>query len=362
MTVTPQDLGPGVGVSARSREPWLAASLSLLLPGVGHLYAGRRVRGVVVILAAVALGALTVGTVLHPRCPLWPAMVLALLGTGLTVLSIVDAHRTARAANTEAVEGQRRSHKDGWVAVFLTGILPGVGHFYLGRIAWGLLFLMGWLVLGVILPSPKGASAAFVLSAAVMALVRAVACYHAFLAAPARRSPRRHAAAFAVAAGLHVFVPCAAAHGAKTFWVEAFAVSGGSMEPTLNHGDCILTAKCRYVPRRDDVVAYRPPGRPGPVYVQRIVAVGGDVVVIQGERFLVNGRPADDRPTAVPAFANAACPCRTPYTVPEGHVFVLGDNRERAFDSRYTGPVPVKDVLGRATKIYWPPARAGPVQ
>jgi signal peptidase I len=51
-----------------------------------------------------------------------------------------------------------------------------------------------------------------------------------------------------------------------------------------------------------------------------------------------------------------------PYTVPEGTVFVAGDNSPMSFDSRFFGAIPLEDVIGRAYKIYWPPWRAGPLE
>jgi len=152
----------------------------------------------------------------------------------------------------------------------------------------------------------------------------------------------------------------------RTFVVEAFEIPSGSMRPTLQEGDCILALKPVYglkmpwtgrvlvpvaEPERGDVVVFDAPPTPGQDYVKRVVAVAGDTVETRNGRLRVNGRPlADD-----PGRYDPAAPKGDfgPVRVPPGKLFVMGDNRNHSFDSRYWGFVDLEAVRGRAVAIYW---------
>ena len=168
-------------------------------------------------------------------------------------------------------------------------------------------------------------------------------------------------------------------------------VPTGSMEPSILIGDTILVNKLAYdlkvpyttwritswdEPARGDVVVFYSPVD-GTRLVKRVVAVGGDTVQMVDGRLIVNGTPATYVPlaasvvTQLPPAARAAGAFAVerigagahpvmaqpnlratrdfgPVAVPPGHSFVLGDNRDVSFDSRFFGPVPMDRVLGRA--------------
>ena len=148
----------------------------------------------------------------------------------------------------------------------------------------------------------------------------------------------------------------------RSFVAHAFHVESGSMEPTLVPGDRILVNKLADSPSRFDLVVFN---RPDGDLVKRVVALEGETVYFDeglvkiGDKWLQepylfagtgtyvrSGIPNCD-PTA--GFdGTSAC------TVPEGHVFVLGDNRSVSFDSRNFGPVPRDDVIGSAVFQFWP--------
>ncbi len=148
----------------------------------------------------------------------------------------------------------------------------------------------------------------------------------------------------------------------RPFVVEAFRIPTESMVPTLEVGDRVLANKFIYrftEPERGDVVVFRSVAGDGQTLIKRVAGVEGDEIRVQGGALFVNGETQDE------PYLNQEIPdTSTPYgpqTVPEGHVFVLGDNRGNSGDSRVFGPVPVENIEGEAFLVFWPPSHIGPV-
>jgi signal peptidase I len=148
-----------------------------------------------------------------------------------------------------------------------------------------------------------------------------------------------------------------------------FYVGSGSMEPTL-HGcqgctnDRVLINKLVYdlkEPERGDIVLFRDPEGGAEPLIKRVVGLPGDRIVVRHGTLVLNGELRNE-----PYVVNRACvngvpkTCSFgPVTVPEGHVFVMGDNRARSYDSRFFGPVPEDSLIGEAVFRFWPPGRVG---
>lgn len=152
-------------------------------------------------------------------------------------------------------------------------------------------------------------------------------------------------------------------------FVSLYSISSASMTPTLQVGDALLVEKVSlqdHPPRRGEIVLFRPPGRlvkiideneisrkrprwnarGDALFVKRVVAVGGDVAEIRGAEVLVNGIVVDK--------AAPQSPDVKPLTIPEGFLFVVGDNPDRSIDSRYWGLLPVDYVVGRPIARLFP--------
>ena len=166
----------------------------------------------------------------------------------------------------------------------------------------------------------------------------------------------------------------------KTFLVQAFFIPSASMHETLIEGDRVMVNKLSYrfgSPSRGDVIVFDSPlqpdsegesilsslirhvaeslglSSPDDALIKRVVAVGGETIEIRQNQVFIDGAPIDEpylnAGTRMGAFG--------PVTVPEGHLFVMGDNRNQSQDSRRFGTISESEVIGRAFVTVWPPSR-----
>lgn len=152
----------------------------------------------------------------------------------------------------------------------------------------------------------------------------------------------------------------------KTYVVTPYVVPTGSMLETIQEGDMLLgeCVSLRFEdPAQGDIVTFLSP-LDGETLIKRVVAVGGQTVDLVDGAVFVDGERLDEpytggKPTySLSEYAGSAG-ISYPYVVPEGTVWVMGDNRTDSRDSRYFGPVDVDDVTSRALFIYWPPSDIG---
>ena len=159
----------------------------------------------------------------------------------------------------------------------------------------------------------------------------------------------------------------------RTFVVQAFKIPSGSMKQTLQIGDHILVNKFIYgiklpylqkiiipakQPKRGDIVVFKFPVEPEKDFIKRVVGVAGDVIEGRDKQLYVNGNPVSESyavqtdPHIIPGGVQARDNFG-PLTVPENKLFVMGDNRDQSYDSRFWGYVDLKAVSGKAFMIYW---------
>jgi signal peptidase I len=127
-----------------------------------------------------------------------------------------------------------------------------------------------------------------------------------------------------------------------------------SMQPTLYEGDFVIVNRVAYTlgtPHRGDVIIFHYPPDPGrEPYIKRVIGLPGDTVRVQGGEVYINDVPIrEPYIKAPPAYENV-------WQVPEDSLFVLGDNRNNSSDSHSWGMVPLKNVIGKAEVVYWPPS------
>ncbi len=163
----------------------------------------------------------------------------------------------------------------------------------------------------------------------------------------------------------------------RAFVVQAFKIPSGSMKPTLLVGDHILVNKFIYgiklrvpfsslnytlipisSPKRNDVVVFIYPVDPKKDFIKRVIGLPGDTVQVIDKKIYINHLPMEDPhgvhsdqmiiPEAEQPRDNTG-----PIIVPPNKIFVMGDNRDESYDSRYWGFVDQKEIIGQAFIIYW---------
>lgn len=158
-----------------------------------------------------------------------------------------------------------------------------------------------------------------------------------------------------------VAIIVAAAWTLRAFVIEPFQIPSGSMEQTIQTGDMVFAEKVSYRfadPRPGDIVVFSDPQVPSRTLIKRVIATGGQTVDLRDGGVYVDGvaleEPYTDGLPSYPLRPVGNVDISYPYTVPEGYVWVMGDNRTNSSDSRYFGPVDRDTVFGKAFVIYWP--------
>lgn len=166
-----------------------------------------------------------------------------------------------------------------------------------------------------------------------------------------------------------------------TFVLQAFEIPSGSMRNTLIEGDHLFVTKFIYgtripftdkviwkikKPERGDIIVFKSPTEPKKDFIKRCIGLPGDKIEINDKKVFVNDKPIEE-PYVIymdshvyakdSHFLSKNCRARDnfgPIVIPEGYYFMMGDNRDSSFDSRFWGPLGDKYIRGKALFLYWP--------
>jgi signal peptidase I len=250
------------------------------------------------------------------------------------------------------------------LAAFLSLITPGLGQLYNAQTGKALAFYMCTLLF---YPIVSLTSIAFHFNGAVFLLL-AILCFLAVVLCDAAFSARRlkqvkmrgynkwyvYLAVFLV----HV-IAIAPIMESVLFPrpVKAYRIPSGAMKPTLQIGDHIiatLTPHANYIPQRGDIAIFKFPKDLSKDFIKRVIGLPGEEIEVRDKKVLINGRELHD-PWGVhtdPSIVDRRDRFG-PVVIPSGHYFVMGDNREHSYDSRYWGFVDALYIKGNALYIYW---------
>ncbi len=261
-----------------------------------------------------------------------------------------------------------------WLAFVATLVAAPVGHIYAGAPLRGLVAvaIAGAVGLVVLLLSVHVEGAAALLSLMGLLVV-------AYLGVPvdayvvARRSGRTyHLKAYNrwfVYVGLVVTLSLVSGPARNGFrrMVQAYKIPSGAMVPTLQIGDHVLTDKTAYhghPPKRFDVVVFEFPKDPEKMFVKRVIGLPGDTIEIMNGKVWINGSELSE-PYAYHSEGEGGSrgspgEYMGPKQIPEGSYFMMGDNRDQSYDSRFWGPVSGSKIWGRVRIIYFSWAAGSP--
>ena len=162
----------------------------------------------------------------------------------------------------------------------------------------------------------------------------------------------------------------------RAFVVQAFKIPSGSMLDTLQIGDHLLVTKFAYDvrlpsnlwldttdgrvlmktgdPERGDIMVFKFPEDETKDFIKRVIGLPGETLEVRNKVVYINGQPIDEpyvrhtKADTLPIRDNFG-----PVVIPEGRYFMMGDNREGSYDSRWWGPVKRQKIVGKALLIYW---------
>ena len=138
---------------------------------------------------------------------------------------------------------------------------------------------------------------------------------------------------------------------AVNLFTARIRVEGGSMEPSLHDGEFVVINRLAYRwndPERGEIIVFRYPLDLERRFIKRIIGLPGDIVTVREGQVLVNSLPLQEPYVSAPPRYDGT------WTIEEGHVFVLGDNRNNSSDSQNWGTLSKEEIIGKAIIIYWP--------
>lgn len=261
------------------------------------------------------------------------------------------------------MEGKKRSPI---IGALLSVITPGLGQIYNGQFKKGIIFFFTGYLLIMLLPI-TGLQYQFY---GMIAFVLIAICWRLFIIGDAILvairikeivlKPYNKWYLYLLIAVMTTSVSAITADYLKTniIEVEAYKTPVGSMAPTLEKDDHLIVNLKAYQidrPIKGDIIVFRYPEDKRRVFIKRVIAVEGDIIESRNKTIFINGQLINE-PYVQHKDNSKNMETRDnfgPYLVPKNKFFVMGDNRDQSYDSRYFGYVDVEDIKGKAVYIYW---------
>ena len=258
-----------------------------------------------------------------------------------------------------------------WFAGILTFFVIGLGHLYSGQAKKGIIlyFVGQGIFLAIFLPLLYFYTTGAMIFAAVLGGI-AFLIYCIFDAVKVSKQ-KIYGYALKSYNRWYVYLGClvlatfviqpVVSSSIKMFLFQAYKIPAGSLKPTLRVGDHILAKKLLAVKQginRGDMIIFPFPKDTSKDFIKRVVAIGGETIEIVNKKVFINGELIEE-PYIVHSDPNIIPKGQQPRDnygpsmIPEDLLFVMGDNRDQSYDSRFWGFVKKSDVTGKARSIYW---------
>jgi signal peptidase I len=264
----------------------------------------------------------------------------------------------------QAIAGPRRSYL---LALFLTFIMMGLGHVYVGRARRGIclhlfVYVLVTLTIGAMAYLSLGritaiSAAILFLSYKIYTLIDIV-----WITRHQQHTPLRSYQKWWIYLLLFIVLlpsPYLYRFIITPIWLEAYIMPTGSMSNTIMPGDRILVEKQWLIKRPirfGDVVAFNIDGPGSTVFVKRVIGLPGDRIEFKDEKLIRNGAPIEEpyvRLSEVPGYLPPEMINYGPITIPDEELFMAGDDRRLSYDSRSAGTYAASDVIDHVMVVYW---------
>ena len=351
------------------------------------MYIKNYKRGLVFLCAFIFLYILCKATLMSSKYSVYTSVIIGqLYAVIIPVIACVDSFKITRRMRTKQLYNSKHYSRNPWFATFLSLILPGLGHAYLQK--WSLLafylilFSISWILSLIwsfwLYPLPFS--------------IRVIACIHSYLSTSMDKEKQyKPISYFAIFLTTFYVLSTLLSIIVSIYFVHHFICGNStSMVPKVYPGDFVVLNKLKYKwtePKIGDIISFDMPqgvrnnAETHSVF-KRVIAQAGDFVrkdaffqedvnSIQVKRSIekylyfkehhaVSLKEFIDKYIEYsPPENNLQVESTEYYLVPENHYFVLGENLEESCDSRYYGAVPKRFIIGKVTKIVWPPKRIG---
>ena len=334
------------------KEPWLAVNLSLFFPGIGQFYTGNIARGCFLILIQLGLYGLSIGLIFSSTGNIILGSLVLGISLCFSVWTIFDSYQCAEKINHLILKKRKKRVKDPWFAVFLSRLIPGVGHLYMNKV-WLSILLFTFFVSSLLVDL-------------VPILLKSLIAYHVYIESPIGRKAKKIniliICIFSVIMSIMIAIQLLFI---KSYIAEPYSVFTSSMTPILQRGDRVLVDKYIYrlhSPQRGDIVLFFPTATLQKqnfqeILIKRVIGLPGEAVEIQGGTVYINHQPLEEN-----YIKNRVQSHSQPITVPPNSYLVLGDNRTTSYDSLDWGLVPRPNIRGKISKRLWPLQRMGEIR
>ncbi len=355
-------------------NPWKAASISWLIPGLGHAYSHHWLKALIFFTIYMSLYVVRIYALCYSI--FLAAITLFFQFYIFPFCAGLDVVHCYKISRSDSVEKSSIPNKNPWLAVFLSLVLPGLGHAYLKKWYLAIFFSLTYLSLNLL---PVG----HLFMVIFTILFKILVCIHVYKVS-INTSLRKDFYKFVFFSILVLFsVRMALPSLSATYLIEVTSLKDAtSMNPTIDEGDLIVINKFAYTfynPKVGDIVdidmSFLENSRLTPkryfvlkkmnynFVIKRIIAVGGDLVQINNEGIFINDilqRKFSTDECIGPSSLKISdsneikrLAVFEDFKVPKDCFFVLGDNIEDSFDSRDFGAVPKSMIVGKVVKIYY---------